>query len=315
MIRIFAIFLIFTSAFAQEKFVMGTSPSEGLFSSFLAVISGLIWAKKNQKIPVVYWTQDSCYAESGGYNGSLNPWEYYFKPVSSLSYEKGDRVHTSLIAPDGLSLYQAFSSQRENFYMNLRFIAKEAIDRYIQVQPSILEKVRLFYEEKMAGKTTIGIHLRGTDRAGGKRDDKALSERKEKSILRGRKLAELVIEAAAKEANESVGDIQFFIATDDESLLELAKGILTRPIVTHDSHRSKDGTPVHRSAAKEGRAIVGEEVLIEALLLSKCNFLAHSFSSVAIAVLLFNPDLKNAYLNLPVERVDRTRERWPRKPV
>jgi hypothetical protein len=112
----FALLLTFHLAFAEEKFVIGNVASEGLFSSFLTVISSLIWAEKNHKTPVVYWNQDCCYASAEGYNGASNPWEYYFKPVSSLSYQNGDPIHTSLYAPDGMNLYMVFCRQREDFY-------------------------------------------------------------------------------------------------------------------------------------------------------------------------------------------------------
>jgi len=39
-----------------------------------------------------------------------------------------------------------------------------------------------------------------------------------------------------------------------------------------------------------------EEVIIDMLLLSECDFLVHSLSSVAIAALIFNPSLQHEYL-------------------
>jgi hypothetical protein len=179
------------------------------------------------------------------------------------------------------------------------------IDKYIQIQPAVLEKLDAFYEKNMAGKTTIGIHLRGTDRAGGKRDldikSENLIERKNSAILRSHKLTEQLLEAAEKVASESVGDIQFFIATDDEALLEHAQTLTTRPIIYCDSQRSKDGSAVHKSGTKKGGPIVGEEVLIEALLLSKCEFLAHSLSCVSIGALTLNPDLPSKYITIPYD--------------
>ncbi len=269
------------SGFADEKFVIGTFRGEGLFSSFLSVVGDLIWAEKNQKVPVVYWTQECLYAQKDGYKGNDNPWEYYFAPVSSLTYQVGDPVYTCCDSPDHFSIISTFMNNRNGFD-EFRFRAKATIDKMIRVKPDILEKMQLFYEEKMLGKTTIGIHLRGTDRTG---------------VLRKEDYCKSLMDVAEQVAAKRAGDVQFFIATDEESLLDLAKGYLKRPIVYCDSHRSQDDSPLHipkKDVEREG-AILGEEALIEVLLLSKCDFLSCSLSSFSIAVLLFNPTMSYEY--------------------
>jgi hypothetical protein len=254
----------------EEKFVIGHYRNEGFFSSLLTVIAGIMLAEKSHKVPVVYWSQEWGYGSKND-SALTNLWDYFFEPVSHLTYQAGD----SITCPNPPCLHSDFHRKEGIFDLQYRLNMKQVIDKYIKVKPFILTKVDLFYENNMRGKTTIGIHLRGTDRKGDKR----------------RYLTQF--EAAEREASAAVGDVQFFVATDDESLLNLAKEVLKRPIIYCDSHRSLDGSSVHNNKKniENGRTVLGEEALIEALLFSKCAFLVHSESCLDAAVLSFNPNL------------------------
>jgi len=278
--RILSLFFFWTCLFAEEKFVIGSFRNEGFFSSFLAVLSNVMWAERNGKIPVVHWTQECFYYQKEGYHGSMEPWEYYFEPISHLRYEPGDPTYNSGDALDGTHVWGPFLKYSDHFHREFRFQVHDVIQRYIQIKPHILEKVDAFYNTHMKGKRTIGIHLRGTDRN--------IKTKKDGMI-------EALLEAAENVADK---ECQFFIATDEESLLDYAKGHVQHPLLYHNSHRSTDGVPLHiGNFREECPALLGEEVLIEALLLSKCDFFVHSLSSVAVAVLYFNPSIPSIYKN------------------
>ena len=93
-------------------------------------------------------------------------------------------------------------------------------------------------------------------------------------------------------------NVQFFVATDEQKLLEEAQELLSGPVIYCDSYRSLNGEPLHRPKKKQdySKAKLGEEVLIETLLLSKCNGFVHTRSNVSTAVLFFNPELENKVL-------------------
>ncbi len=279
-IFLFLIQTLFASLFAEEKFVIGNCPKEGFFSSLCSALNNIMWAEKNGKVPVMHWDETFCHYQKEGWRGSLQPWEYYFEPVSHLSYESTDSVYRVYGAPDNFNLPMVFVRDQAKFD-ELRMDAKNAIDKYIKVRPEILEKVDLFYQTHMANAVNIGIHMRGTDRAA-----------KNKWAL-----PEDMIEEAKKLAAELPGKIQFFIATDEECYLDLAKKSL-KGIVYSDSTRSQDGSPLHFSSPQKGLlAQLGEEVLIEGLLLAKCDYLLHSMSAVPLAVMMMNPSIKSVYFN------------------
>ncbi len=275
------IFLFLIQAlFAEEKFVIGNCPKEGFFSSYCSALNSIMWAEKNGKVPVMHWDASFCHYQKEGWRGSLQPWEYYFEPVSDLAFEPTDPVYRVYGAPDDFNLPMIFVRDQAKFE-ELRDDAKKAIDKYIQVRPEIVEKADLFFREHMEGAVNIGIHMRGTDRAA---NDKWA-------------LPNDLIEEAKKLAAEIPGRVQFFVATDEECYLDLAKKALVG-LIYCDSTRSQDGKPLHLSISQKKQAAnLGEEVLIEGLLLAKCDYLLHSMSAVPIAVMMMNPSIKNVYFN------------------
>lgn len=282
LLRLVPIFCLINACAATEKFVIGAFPHEGLFSSFLCVLSNMLWAEKNGKVPVVYWNEKSLYYQKQGYNGQSNAWEYYFYPVSEAIYEPSDAEDVWLRgdAPDGLHILTSFFKDSAYFHAELKFQAHELIKKAIRIKPCIESKIDAFYEKNMAGKTTVGIHLRGTD--GAIRIDKM-------------GLALAMFQAAETELEEP---IQFLVASDDQCLLDLAKTHFQGRIIFYNSHRSQDGTPLHIPKEREAQtALAGEEALIEAMLLSRCDFLIFSHSSLPVSVLTFNPWMKNIYVD------------------
>lgn len=133
----------------------------------------------------------------------------------------------------------------------------------------------------MAGKINIGIHLRGTDRT-------------------IRLDIDAMMKAMLDEAERAAGnrEVQYYIATDDQWLLNMAKGRLKGNVIYCESRRSNDGAPLHVTQKRTAEApILAEETLIEGLLLSKCNFMVHTHSSFPVGVLVMNPYLESVYLD------------------
>src|ERR1700741_4186993 len=100
---------IFCDHLRDRKFVFKIHPHAGFFAVFLGVLNKLVWVKKNNKIPVVYSTKECLYYQTNGYMGANNMWEYYFKPVSTLKYNKGDNIYSSFAAPDGFRIAGSYS--------------------------------------------------------------------------------------------------------------------------------------------------------------------------------------------------------------
>ena len=252
---------------SSEKHVIG-SRNCGLFSNFVGVLNHLDWCLRNNKVPVVYWDERSPYYVTEGYNGTLNAWEYYFEPVSHFFWEEGDKVDCNFIAPDR---YRITTYPRSRI-TDPQLVYKKLIKPFIQLNSIVQNKVDTFFNTHIKGKHTIGIHLRGTDRS---------------SEFIG--VPELILQEAQRHAKP---DSQFFIATDDNRLLELAKEILPGHVICSNSHRAYNNQPIHFNGPYH-RATIGEEVIIDTYLLSSCDMFIHTYSNVSTVVLFLNPTIKN----------------------
>src|SRR5262249_22275391 len=120
-----------------------------------------------------------------------NMWEYYFEPVSDVSYSEIQhhlanpqnkltqndfvilssselwRIHCR--EPDSIfvyphNMYKNQDRYEPDWYAAQRAKARRLIQEYIQVKPHILKKVADFERRYFAANRVIGIHMRGTDK-------------------------------------------------------------------------------------------------------------------------------------------------------
>lgn len=261
--------LVATSLQSSDKKYVFSAVGAGFFSNFFGALNRLWWCEQVNRIPVIYWDQHTLYWQPEGYKGTYNAWEYYFEPVSELSYEPGDSIDHGYWPPQAPTIDFAHFADDKNG----RRFAKQYVDRYIQIKPYILKQVEEFYQKYMNGKRTIGIYVRGTD----------------KHVEVTPVPLSMIVEVAQQFAG-----CQFFVATDEESILEFLKKSLPGPVIHTNCYRSQTGKAIHFSSPCKAKA--GEEVLIDALLLARCNEFMHTISNVSKAVLVFNPELDNICL-------------------
>lgn len=258
---------------SQEKCVIGARGA-GFFSEFFMVINWLVYAKKYNLTPVVYWDNKSLYYQEAGYKGKTNAWEYYFKPISDQQYEENDLVRRDYALEWGINSFD------QRFVEKIRDYVKAVIDEYICLQPWIQEKKEAFYNKYMRGKKTIGMHVRGTDK-----------HYETAAVPRAQWLK------AAKDIAAQFPGCQFLVATDEIEILKFLKKYLPGPVIYYNALRSEDNQPVHYHNSAPARA--GEDVLVEVMLLSECDFFIHGQSNVAIAALFFNPNMPHIWLKAP----------------
>ena len=260
----------------SNKYVIGSRPY-GMFSIFLQAVNHIEWCIRNNKTPVIHWKKDCLYYTGKMYNNGSDGWTYYFQPVSDLTYEDHDQIHCNYESPDGSYVVYFFDEKTQPSREYRRDIYERVIKPFIKLNPIVQHKVDSFWEQNMQGKNTIGIHLRGTDK-----------------YLESMQISR---EDLLHEAQKHAGpDTQFLVATDEERLLELAKRILKGTIIYYDSHRSHNNNPIHHNGPFP-MELAGEEVVIETMLLARCDKMVHSCSNVSTAVLLLNPDLDNILLH------------------
>jgi len=293
----------------EEKFVIGShSAGAGMFSALSGVLNNLAWCERHGKTPVVYWGQEgwvpsraplqTCeapYYQQEGYNGSTNVWEYYFEPVSHEKYIPGDQIICGYCVPDE-DLVPMGHTETIPVLVNRerRKKIKQYLDKYVKVKSSVMQKANIFYETHIKGRKTIAIHLRGTDKI------------REMARAKTEDICQVANEYAAKHPG-----CQFFVCTDELSLLTMAQELLHGKVVTYDACRSVNGKPLHLDHShNQSPAKIGEDVIIEVLLMSRCSLFIHEWNNVAIGVMYFNPSL-DTVLMLPGSKPDPTCINWP----
>lgn len=275
---------------------IGCLPREGLFSCFFGVLNALLVCEKENKIPVVYWHKNSLYYQEEGFNGSANVWEYYFEPLSEYGYDPQIRINML----GGTFFY--FTKQDQP----TRDKAHKLISSYIKLKPSVQQKIDDFYEHHMVGKRTIGIHLRGTDRGTYKKNE-------DNSFP----LLKTIAQTALQHADE---ETQFLIASDDQELLDSMVQLLDHyPVIYYPCFRSLNGKGLHNGIHTDNqapsRAQLGEDVLVEGLLLAKCGILLHTSSSVSTAVLYFNPNITSVNFSDRLREPFNRNKKWRERPL
>jgi hypothetical protein len=291
----------------QKKMVRGCV-GYGFMAEFSWVLNFLDYCSANSIEPVIYWDTSFSYYAPQGYNGSLNAWEYYFEPVSKCIYERGDTINKDIhynrpsliwdyneyitrmdlcsaqelrsfksVTPGQFATHVSYPHGHQHLYnQELRAHVKNSIiDRYIRIKQPIQTKIDTFVQKYMVGRKTIGIHLRGKHTYG--------------------EVPFVSLEEIFKEANaHAAPDVQFLIATDQQQLLNQAKKNLKGNVIAYSCPRfDKTTSPIPGSTLNPR---LGEEVLIETILLSQCDFFIHTLSMVSTVALYFNPTLKHKLL-------------------
>ena len=174
-----------------------------------------------------------------------------------------------------------------HWYESQRRRAHEVIGRYVQVKDEIGNRVDAFYKEHMQGQVVLGVHLRGTD----------------KEAARGARNTWQKVEPEAyfPEVDRYLAvhpEAKLFVATDQAQYLQSMEERYAGRILSNDCHRSAGELAPFQATSRSGYA-KGAEVLIDVLLLARCDFLLKCASHVSEAALWFNPDLPGIDLNYP----------------
>jgi hypothetical protein len=291
----------------------------GLFALIHQVVSHIPCALSENRIPIVYYRDRTCYWTPKGYRDRDTVWEYYFEPLVpshpassipphirtaiSLSYpsylEAGyfadQRTFVSAnfgVHPDLPGKALPLPNRLEDPGSSTRRRASEILRAYVRPRTYVLEKASRFWQENMRGRYAVGVHIRGTDTL---IDHGFFPYRK--GPLRLEKYAGEIERLLIRHP-----DAVIFVATDAQSSADYMEDAFGSRVITYDSIRHVDGEemgagptgcpmPGYLAADRDVAARNGEEAVVEYLLLSRCNHLVHNGSSLARTVLLKLPEL------------------------
>lgn len=199
-----------------------------------------------------------------------NWWEYYFEPLSLGFKEKARTLPSSKRANE-----LAWSTR----YTLNRTEASELLHRHVKIKPQILSKVVQFTDAHFSG-YMIGIHYRGTDKC------------YEAPKVPYEKVLSALLEQIELLDNQP---FSIFVATDEQAFLNYMESLFPGLVVSTDSTRSEDSSNIHAGSANP--YLIGEEAIIDAILLSKCDLLIRTSSNLSLWSTYYNKDLPTILLN------------------
>lgn len=290
----------------------------GLFSLIQQVVANVSWALGERRVPVADFRERCAYWTPHGHREGTSVWEYYFEPVvaqfpaASISPVLRSAIEKRF--PDQNDLgYQLKGAFVTNHYGDHPALAGKApvipfesghpspelrretcriISEFIRPRTYILDEAEAFFAAHMSGTDVIGVHIRGTD---------AVSAEETRQYRHGSLSLTRYVEVIERLLFEQPA-AKVFVATDAEASLEFMVHRFGNRVIAYDALRHVDGDPAGQGPTGcimpgyitgDGAAAAqnGEDAVVEYLLLRRCSHLVHNGASLAVTVLLAEPEL------------------------
>ena len=271
-------------------------PGAGFSALITYALNGVRRANMRNWLPIVDFTVKTTPHFYDPEHGD-NVWEYYFEPIANVSSGtlaewlkqgkvKPEQIHrfsdkevvhwhvndpariTTFWGPEHVVDKRAWMEQK-------RQLGREFVEKYIRPKKDILEKVERLRNDLIGDRYMFGVHIRGTDF----------------SYARPTKLNEYFSGIEHKVAELELSDWGIFLATDQKQFVTAFEQHFPNRVVTCDVLRSSsDVAPFMRKDVSPYKK--GEDVLLDILLLSKCQYLFKSVSAVGEYAMWFNRSLE-----------------------
>lgn len=284
----------------------------GLFATLAQVLGELYHCETHGLEPVAFFGHDWPYWSPDGHRGARNGWEYYFAPLSRRGlpeilgvdarhlerctivdydparvvanhnpahhYDRSRAGH--LRVPPHVTVvnrWPAYDPGVRHVHEDRRAVFRGLIDRWIRPRPEIVAAADAFVARHLAGRPVVGVHVRDAEH--------------QDEIAGWHQLAWAPPRLHMRAIDpwlDAHPDGLVLTATDTERLLDVFGRRYGARCVTWPARRASPGRAPHEEF---GGPQVGEEILIEALLLARTELLVHGISNVSTMVLCLAPDL------------------------
>ncbi len=266
----------------------------GFFSLVLRVLRILGRCDQEGLVPVVHFDRDCVFWSNDGYCGAMNPWEYYFEPVSSTGLAKllgvepnalhDKRIEEIYVSRSDVIVSNDWPELRCPDSVNADTYLRDLFCRHVRIRPAIQDEVDKYVRTHFSGRKIVGVHLRGQEK-------EVETGRFHKKGFLEPYFYMLEVDRYLRDAP----DAKLFLATDsvwirDWFIKKYGNRVLSRAQVLSSN---ADLGP-HKTV---GGPRAGAEVLVDSMLLARSSFFVHGISNVSRAVYWLNPgiDGRNVY--------------------
>ena len=255
-------------------YVIQRSPGGGLFSNLNYVIHHLSICDELNFIPIIDMKNFTTkYNSKNKFNSSNNAWEYYFSKVSKYKLDDVYKSKKVIISDSKTRKINYFDS-----FQSLNYSHLKAFKKYIKINNKILIKSKKFKNKYFKNYKILGVHFRGSDMKYQERHPFPPTVRQ---IINA-------IDFYIKKYKYK----KIFLVTEEIKYLTILKKKYGNKLIYYNSFRSNK-IDIFNNSRKLHRAKIGEENIIDMLLLKDTDRIICSRSHLPDASLYFNPKLKN----------------------
>ncbi len=275
----------------KNKTLVICSRNGGFFSNFNCVLNNLErhLGKGGVSAAEVSWpAQRDLVHFSYGRPEDGNIWLHFFEPLAFPEFPP-TRVEVREYATWGatqITAIDAYATYKLNW--RWRRIYHRLFTKHIKIKSFLLDRVEAIARDRMAGRFCIGVHYR---------NPRHTSECPH-TIPTAEEFVARVRDLTPKRKPTAV-----VLASDFEPAVELfrkafGEALVVQPDVTRAASLATD--QMHHGVVAPAICL-GEQVLIDCLLLARCDVLLHVTSNVATAAGYINPKLRMVYCETPAE--------------
>jgi len=261
------------SSFGQKNshkffYVIKRSPGSGFFSNFVYVINHIRIAKIYNLIPIIDMQNYKTIYNDDQKLKKINAWNYYFQNINQYKLSEVYKSKNVLFSSNIFDKKKYFHLPEINRNLKLKNEFKKIKNKHINVNNNIKKKSEIFLK-KFKNYKILGIHLRGTSYKNAPKHHFPIPDN-------------LGIEICKKLIQKYKYD-KIFLITEELKYLEKYKNIFGEKLIFYDSFRSYKNDAFKIYPRKLHRYKLGEEILIETLILSNCDGIISNLTNVSSA--------------------------------
>jgi hypothetical protein len=263
--------------------VIRRSPTEGLLSNLLRVLEVVHRVRPDASLHVDWVLEGT---EIGFRYGDLGD-DIWARLFQSLGPRPPVITHQAAFLVDLAFWGTGKDHLRGRRLQKHRQVYHSTVLKWLEItNKQVLEQVRQTCEQFLDGRFCIGIHRR----VGNALVANLQSDGKAPSLEWFIKAVEAIL---SKLSSESIRDHAIFLATDDAEAVGFFKRAFGfRLIIRENVQRTtSDAAEVHYRDWDRLSITDAEDVLVDTVLLSKCDVLVHASSSVSTVASIMNPAL------------------------
>jgi hypothetical protein len=257
-------------------YIIKRTPGAGLFSNVIFVLNHLLIAKKHNFIPIIDMKNfPTIYSEKNMINETNNSWEYYFESLNKYKLEDVYKSQRVIITSNRFYRSMTHEINSKNF---------RKVKKFIKVKKEHINFAKKFFDKNLKNKKILGVHYRGTSYKSSA--NHPFPPTKEQIINK--------VDNLIKKQNFDA----IFLCTEEKRYLELFSKKYKDKLFYINSFRSNTDNAFKLYPRNNHRYRLGQEILIETLILSKCDAFLHTDTNVSLFVKFFSKNSKPKFVIL-----------------